>query len=139
MTRSMYPFALFNDIFTAADLPQNTFPPYNVIKDKDSNIVIELAVAGFKKENLSVELDGSSLKITGTHEKTGNEEYEYIVRKLACRNFEQKFDIKGQLEVTDVIFADGILTIKLKNTSKKQTFEIKSNTTEQATPPAEQS
>jgi molecular chaperone IbpA len=74
---------------------------------------IEIAVAGFKPEELSVDVKENVLTVTGR--KTANDEgRNYLHRGLAERNFERRFQLADYVVVTDGRLSDGLLSISLK-------------------------
>jgi molecular chaperone IbpA len=103
---------LFWDAFANPYASQNTYPPYNIIK-VDKDIFVEMSVAGFGIEDLSVEYDGTALEITGTKPGDYVSNTEFLHRGLSNRDFKQKFAVRGQYEVGDVSLTNGILTVKM--------------------------
>lgn len=93
-------------------LSGNTYPPHNIIKLDETNYEIELAVAGFKRDELTVELIETELKITG--EKSDKSTPTYLHRGLAFRSFVKSLHLAEHIEVKDVALDDGILTISLE-------------------------
>lgn len=94
--------------------PVGQYPPYNVRKINDSNsYLIELAVAGFKKEELSVEVENDKLIIKGNTET--HKEDIFLFRGLAYRNFTRTFELAETIEVVGSTLVNGILSISLKN------------------------
>ena len=86
------------------------FPPYNVVKANDDKIVMEFAVAGFKKSDISITTEKNTLTIKAdkvTDEKT------YIHKGIAARKFTRSFTLPEYFEVKDAWFEDGILYIDL--------------------------
>jgi molecular chaperone IbpA len=89
------------------------YPPYNIETTGDGAYRIEVAVAGFKPEELSVDVKESVLTVTGR--KTANDEPKrYLHQGLAARNFERRFQLADYVVVTDAALADGLLSISLK-------------------------
>lgn len=87
-----------------------SYPPHNIIKVSDNVLQLELAVAGFKKDEISVEEHQGLLTIKGeknTDLKT--EMYQY--RGIANRSFVKQIRIAEFYEVTNATIEDGILTI----------------------------
>lgn len=97
-----------------ADPSQNTYPPYNIIKDKN-NFILEFAVAGFEQDELSVEFDGGSLDVRGNKHprEEGTAPKEYVHKGLSTRSFVQKIAVRGQFEVGEVYLTNGILTVNM--------------------------
>jgi molecular chaperone IbpA len=100
---------MFEDV---QHLSGNTYPPHNIIKLDETNYEIELAVAGFKRDELTVELNETELKITG--EKSDKSTPTYLYRGLAFRSFVKSLHLAEHIEVKDVTLNDGILTISLE-------------------------
>ena len=95
-----------------ANQVQNNYPPYNVIKHDDNHFEIEVAVAGFDKEDITVEVDQDQLIIRG--KKTPVEtEVQYMHRGLAARDFERTWTLADHMQVGDAELTNGILSVKL--------------------------
>lgn len=95
-----------------ANQVQNNYPPYNVIKHDDNTFEIEIAVAGFDKEDITVEVNQDQLIIRG--KKTPVEtEVQYMHRGLAARDFERAWTLADHMEVGDAELTNGILCVKL--------------------------
>lgn len=94
---------------------QTNFPPMNIIKE-GNDFRLELAVAGFKLEDLDVEYDGSKLEVRGVNKRsTANSNQEFIHSGLSRRNFHQTIAVRGQYDIEEVFLEDGILTIIMKD------------------------
>ena len=87
------------------------FPPYNVIKEDEDTFLIEFAVAGFSKKDISVEQEKNALIITGSIEE--DEDKKYVHKGIATRSFTRAFALAEYVEVRSATFEDGILTVKL--------------------------
>jgi molecular chaperone IbpA len=92
----------------------NNYPPFNVIQLDESNYEIEIAVAGFKKSEIDIELNQQQLIVSGEHEDDDKENRVYHHRGLAARNFERSWTLEQYVEVRGAEIKDGILTIKLE-------------------------
>lgn len=104
------------------------YPPYNIETVGDNAYRIELAVAGFKPEELSVDVKESVLTVTGR--KTANDDAKrYLHRGLAARNFERRFQLADYVVVDDAAIGDGLLSISLRRelpeSLKPRSIEIK--------------
>ena len=89
------------------------YPPYNIERTDENSYRIEIAVAGFKPEELSIEAKEGLLTVSGR--KAANDEAKrYLHRGLAERNFDRRFQLADYVVVTDAALADGLLTISLK-------------------------
>ena len=106
---------LFNEIerLVEGTQPAPSFPPHNIVKVTDNNYVVELAVAGFSKDEIDIQLDDGNLIIKG--EKNDKEGIEYVYRGIATRSFTKKIRLMETIEVRGAEFKDGILRIGLEN------------------------
>ena len=108
---------LFNELERLVEVPthprQTTFPPHNVLKVDDSHYVVEMAVAGFSKEEIDIQLDDGILIVKG--DKKDKEEFEYVYRGIATRSFTKSIRLIDTIEVRGAEFKDGILRIALEN------------------------
>lgn len=112
-------FIGYNDFFNEVDHFLNSgttpvgYPPYNVVQLSEYEVQIELAVAGFKPEEVKVSATEGILVITGNQE-TPREARNYSYRGISGRNFERTFRLADYWEVKDAAFENGILTVTLK-------------------------
>lgn len=88
------------------------YPPYNVIQHDENNFEIEVAVAGFDRSDISVEVNQDRLLIKGTRQKE-EDETKYVHRGLAARDFEREFTLVDHVEVGEAELTNGILRVKL--------------------------
>lgn len=102
---------LFNDLEHVARHAKDNYPPHNVLKTGESDYLIELAVAGFSKDELTVEVKDRTLTITGEHESKGRE---YIHRGISTKKFKRTLRLSEHVHVHGADFKDGILSIDLK-------------------------
>ena len=94
------------------NLTTNEYPPYDIIKEGESNYKIELAVAGFKKDELSIQLKDNTLTIKGeSNSKSSNGDY--LHKNIARRSFSKDFTLAENIEVGDAEFEDGVLGVSL--------------------------
>jgi len=85
----------------------------NVIKKDDYNFILELAVAGYRQNEIEVTTERNSLKVTG--KKVDEDTREYLVKGIAGRKFSRQFVLSDTVVVRDANLADGILSIQLEN------------------------
>jgi len=91
----------------------NGYPPYNIERTDENAYRIEIAVAGFKAEDLAIEVKENLLTVQGR--KVANDEPKrYLHRGLAERNFERRFQLADYVVVTDASLADGLLSLSLR-------------------------
>jgi molecular chaperone IbpA len=104
---------LFNNVERRfANQVQNNYPPYNVLKHDDNHFEIEIAVAGFEKEDIKIEVDQDQLIIRGRRLKDEDSD-KYLHRGLAARDFERSWTLAEYMEVGDAELTNGILRVKL--------------------------
>lgn len=91
------------------------YPPHNIIKTDDTHYQIEMAVAGFKKNEITVEIEQDMLTVKGETE-TLNESTtrQYLHRGLSSRNFVRSWQLAEHMIVNGAEIKDGILTITLE-------------------------
>lgn len=90
----------------------SNYPPYNIIKHDAENWSIELAVAGFKRSELDIELAEGVLTITAKSED--RDEREYVHKGIGKRTFTRKWTVADDVVVRDASLVDGVLAIKLE-------------------------
>jgi molecular chaperone IbpA len=89
------------------------YPPYNIETVGENAYRIEIAVAGFRPEELSLEVRENVLTVQG-RKTPAEDNRRYLHRGLAERNFERRFQLADHVEVTEAKLADGLLGISLK-------------------------
>lgn len=103
---------LFDHLNSASQITASTYPPYNLRKgEEEGEVFLELALAGFKKEDLSIVLEDRKLKIEG--QSRHHDKESYIYQGIAGRSFTREFMLALDVEVNEVLFENGILTIRL--------------------------
>lgn len=88
------------------------YPPYNVLKHDEDHFEIEIAVAGFDREDVQVEVDQNQLIIRGKRQKE-DDTSKYVHRGLATRDFERVFTLADHMEVGEAELTNGILSVKI--------------------------
>lgn len=89
-----------------------SYPPYNVIKIDDDNYRLDLALAGFEKEDVDVSVKDGTLYIKG--EKLEDEvDQNFVYRGIATRKFTRSYALAEYMEVEDAEFSNGILSINV--------------------------
>jgi molecular chaperone IbpA len=87
------------------------YPPYNLVKESSVDFRLEIALAGYKREDIKVSTEWNKLCVES--EKVRDSGDEYIHQGLAKRAFTRTWTLSDDVEVKDVSFEDGLLTIKL--------------------------
>ena len=103
----------FDQYFNNARLNNTNYPPHNIVKFSESRYAIEVAVAGFSKEEITVEVDQDQLVVRGTQQASA-EGKEYLHRGLASRDFEQSWTLAEYMEVKGAEVKDGMLIVEIE-------------------------
>ena len=137
---SLRPFSIgFDDMFDQFESMlgngsiglQTNYPPYNIRKAGKDKYAIEVAVAGFNKDDVEVEYEDNLLTVKTkdvkrTEEKEGDE---VIHRGISQRSFARSFTIADDVKVNGAELKDGLLTIScekiIPEAKKKRLIEIK--------------
>jgi molecular chaperone IbpA len=105
-----------------------TFPPYNLIKTDDDHYVVELALAGYTKDDIEVVVEKDVLTVRSI-EKDEAKDAEVLHQGIAKRLWTQKFVLGEWMQVKDAALKDGLLTIKIEREvpeeMKPKTIKIK--------------
>ena len=88
------------------------FPPYNIRKEGEYNYVIEMALAGFGKSDIEVEVTEGTLSVKSVKENTEDESTVY--RGISYRKFDRKFTLAEDLVVNGATLENGMLLIDLE-------------------------
>ena len=112
--RSFVGFDRLADLLDSASTEAATgYPPYNIERTGENAYRIEIAVAGFRPEDLNIEVKENLLTVQGR--KPANEETRrFLHRGLAERNFERRFQLADYVVVSDARLDAGLLQISLK-------------------------
>src|SRR6056300_1182049 len=120
----------FDPFFDGIDnwiTPRSSFPFHNIKKESDNKYVIEMALAGFAKEDIDVHQTDEILTIEASeHIKENEDKEEYISKGISKRWFKKQFQLADTVEVKKVKLENGMLYIDLENNrrSKEKTFDI---------------
>jgi len=104
------------DMFFGTTSSSVSFPKYNIYRTMDGNPYVtfmEFALAGYKKEDLDVKIEGGYLYVSGKGDSEAKDR-EYSYRGMARRDFNVKFYLDKDVEVRSAKFSDGLLTIELE-------------------------
>jgi molecular chaperone IbpA len=103
----------------AKNLPK--YPPYNIRQVSADKFVIEMAVAGFSKQDIEVTLKGNTLVVNGNIANDKNKDEDtYLYKGIADRSFTHEFKIADKVEIKDAEMVNGMLKIWLENMVKAQ-------------------
>ncbi len=113
--------------YTSDNMQSTGFPPYNIRKEGDYNYVIELALAGFGKEDIEVEVADGTLSVRSVKENSEDESTVY--RGISSRRFERKFTMADDIVVKGAKLENGMLTGELERVvpeeKKPRLIEVK--------------
>ena len=101
------------DRFFNTPMQSSNYPPYNLIQLNNHESKLEIALAGFKKDELKVFTEFGKLYVEGKKEES-EVDGTFIHKGLAQRSFERVWQITDDTEIGSVEFADGLLTVELK-------------------------
>ena len=120
-------FEHFNEMFESPGL-QSNYPPYDIIKLSDSKYDIQLALAGYSKEDIDIEVKENTLSIKSV-KKEEDDKVEVLHRGIAKRHFERHFTIADDVKVNNATLKNGLLVISLERIipehKKPRTITIK--------------
>ena len=92
----------------------NKYPPHNVYKD-GANYVVEIALAGWAEEDISVIVENLELTIKGEKQDSDRTARHMAYKGISTKNFSKKFVLAPHYVVTDATFKNGLLTIEVKH------------------------
>ena len=101
----------FNRLFNLHETTNN-YPPYNLVQISNVESRLELALAGFKKDEVKVYTQDGKLFVSGEKENKETET-NYVHRGVAQRSFTRAWTLSDETEVRSVTFEDGLLTVEL--------------------------
>jgi HSP20 family protein len=113
---------LSHDFFT-----KGSFPKVNVLKTKDC-FVIQAAVAGYNKDDISIQLNNNLLTISGKSSNSSAKDIEYFFREVKLSNFSRTFKLSGSMNIDKMNASvdNGLLTIKIPLFNKQESSKIRS-------------
>ncbi|MFL6733888.1 MAG: Hsp20 family protein [Sphingomicrobium sp.] len=115
--RSSVGFDRLFDMLENSNLAQNggeNYPPFDLIRSGENEYRIELAVAGFRPEEIDITAQQNVLVVTGRRkEETEQKGSDYIYRGIANRSFERRFALADHIQVRGADLKDGLLAVEL--------------------------
>ena len=91
----------------------NNYPPFNILKWNEDQYEIQIAITGFEKEEIKVEVERSTLSVYGESKEMSLGDAMYIHRGLATRDFERTFTLAEHMEVKSAEIRNGMLRIQI--------------------------
>lgn len=113
--RSSVGFDRFGSLLDAAFQTEKSsggYPPYNIEVIEENNYAITIAVAGFKQDELDIQVENGVLTVRGKKDAEENQTT-FLHQGIASRSFERKFNLADHVEVVDANLADGLLRVHL--------------------------
>ena len=109
-------FDEFDRMLESSERYSTNYPPYNIHKIDENVFKIEVALAGYSKEDIEVELKDNNLTVRNKpKEKVVNQNGEGVIHKgISTRQFERAFTISEDIKVKDAELKNGLLTIDLE-------------------------
>lgn len=90
----------------------SNYPPHNIVKYSEYEYSIDVAVAGFSKDEISIDIDHNVITVRGEHNTI--DDVEYLYKGLAARDFVVEFPLMEHMEVRDAEIKDGMLKISIE-------------------------
>ena len=120
---------LFDRLFEMDIDSSNSYPPYNISKINDNNYFIEMALAGFNKSDIEIELADGELTVKSNKKDSSDTNTSLIHQGISRRSFIRKFTLSEEILVKNAEMKDGMLIIKLEKfvpeSKKPKTINIK--------------
>lgn len=109
--------SMFKDLdrLINATVPNDKYPPHNIIKLSDYSYVVEFALAGFTKDEIDISVNAGTLTIKDNKKPCELEAVQYLHRGISARSFAKTISIIDTVEVKNAKYEDGILYIFLEN------------------------
>jgi len=106
----------FDDVekLLTMDIQKSTFPPHNILKLDDTRYIVELAIAGFSKDEIDISVNAGVLTVKGEKEDKESD-VQYLHKGIGTRSFTKTITVADTIEVKGAEFKDGILRIGLEN------------------------
>ena len=101
---------IFDSLLEVSKINTTNFPPYNIRKLEDGKYEIELALAGFTKDDIKIEVKEGTLSVSAKKEEKDSENL--VHQGIASRSVLRKFSLSEYMEIENAIFEDGMLKIK---------------------------
>ena len=92
---------------------ENGYPPYNIEAVGEDHYRLTVAVAGFARDELDIELHDGTLTVSGRKAEEGEESHRYLHRGIAGRAFTRRFQLADHVKVEEAALENGVLTVDL--------------------------
>jgi len=101
-----------NQLETISNTNTAKYPPYNIVSKGEDNYSIEIALAGFSKEDIEVEYFDSVVSVKS--KETKKDDAEYLHKGISHRKFSKDFKLSDDIEIKSVTMENGMLFINLE-------------------------
>ena len=106
---------MFDRLFDEVNVSTTNYPPYNIIKSDDTNYAIEIAVAGFGKDDIEIETKENTLTIRSVEKDSELvDDKEYLHKGISARAFKRSFTIADDVVVKGASYENGLLIVSLE-------------------------
>ena len=105
-------FEHFNEMFESSGF-QSNYPPYDIIKHNDTKYDIQVALAGYSKEDIVLEMKENTLSIKSMR-KNDDDKIEVLHKGISKRYFERYFTIADDVKVNNAVLKNGLLIVSLE-------------------------
>lgn len=118
---------IFDQLSALSHFETPNYPPYNIKKVDKENYQLQMALAGFSKDDIEVEAKENTLTVSG--KSSDKDEDSFVHKGIAQRAFKRQWTLMEHLEVQDAKFKDGVLVVDMKlnlpEEKKPRTIKIK--------------
>ena len=87
------------------------YPPYDIVRKGEDEFLINIAVAGFSRDEIAITAEANQRTVTG--KKLDKDETEYLYQGISARSFERRFSLADYIEVDSASFENGLLHVNL--------------------------
>ena len=106
--------SIFDRFFDMDTTRDSGYPPYNIRKINEAQYVIEIALAGFSKDDIEVELTEGNLAVRSKKEEETNGDDSFVHKGIAKRSFLRSWTLSDDIIVKGADLKDGMLIINLE-------------------------
>ena len=121
--------SIFDQLSSLSQFEIPKYPPYNIKKVEDNKYQLEMALAGFAKSDLEVEVKDNTLTVTGNSADDTENTNSFVYKGIAQRAFTRQWALMDYLKVFNANFKDGVLTVdielNLPEDKKAKKIEVK--------------
>ena len=105
---------MFDRLLDDSLVTTTNYPPYNIVKMDETNYAIQIAVAGFGKDDIEIETKENILSIKSKEKGEVVDETTYLHKGISNRSFKRTFTISDDVVVKGATFENGLLNVELE-------------------------